>query len=81
VAAGWSGPAGSSDYRFALARYNTDGTLDTTFSGDGKVTTNFTSGNDFAWGMAIQGGDDKIVAVGRSGGSGGKFALARYLAA
>ncbi|MBK9455351.1 MAG: hypothetical protein IPO24_07065 [Bacteroidetes bacterium] len=25
-----------SNYKFALARYNTDGTLDTTFSGDGK---------------------------------------------
>ena len=29
------------DGDFALARYNTDGTLDPSFSGDGKQTTNF----------------------------------------
>jgi uncharacterized delta-60 repeat protein len=26
-------------YEFALVRYNADGSLDTTFGGDGKVTT------------------------------------------
>ena len=26
---------------FALARYNTNGSLDTAFDGDGKVTTDF----------------------------------------
>jgi len=31
--------AGTSNGKFALARYNVDGTLDTTFSADGKVTT------------------------------------------
>jgi uncharacterized delta-60 repeat protein len=67
------------DPRFAVARYNTDGTLDTSFSGDGKVTTNFTSGDDFAFGVAIQGLTGTIVAAGRAGGSGGTFALARYL--
>lgn len=63
--------------RFALARYNTDGTLDTSFGGDGKVTTNFTAGADFAFGVAIQ-TDGKIVAVGRAGGRGGRVAVARY---
>ena len=63
--------------RFALARYNSDGTLDTSFGGDGKVTTNFTAGADFAFGVAIQ-TDGKIVAVGRAGGSGGRVAVARY---
>ena len=29
---------GTSDYKVALARYNTDGSLDTSFSGDGKLT-------------------------------------------
>jgi len=62
---------------FALARYNSDGTLDTSFGGDGKVTTNFTAGADFAFGVAIQ-TDGKIVAVGRAGGSGGRVAVARY---
>ena len=56
------------------------GDLDTTFSGDGKLTTNFTTGDDVAFGVAIQ-SDGKIVAAGRAPGSGGRFALARYLAA
>jgi uncharacterized delta-60 repeat protein len=80
VAAGWTGPAGSNNYRFAVARYSTDGALDGTFSDDGWTTTNFTAGNDYAWDMSIQ-ADGKIVAVGRAGGSGGLFALARYTAA
>jgi uncharacterized delta-60 repeat protein len=72
-----AGRAGGSGGRFALARYNTDGTLDTTFSGNGKATTNFTSGPDFATGVALQ-VDGKIVAAGGAGGTGGRFALARY---
>jgi uncharacterized delta-60 repeat protein len=63
---------------FALARYNTNGTLDATFSGDGKVTTDFTAADDFAFGVAIQPTDGKIVVTGRAGGSGGRIALARY---
>ncbi len=65
--------AGLSNGDFALARYNTDGSLDTTFSGDGKVTTHF-SGNDFVFGSAVQ--PDGMILV--SGGSNGDFALARY---
>ncbi len=34
-------------FDFALARYTSNGNLDTSFSGDGKVTTDF-GGNDFA---------------------------------
>jgi uncharacterized delta-60 repeat protein len=60
---------------FALARYNADGSLDTSFSGDGKQTTDF-GGSGGATGVALQ-GDGKIVAVG-FGGTGGDFALARY---
>jgi uncharacterized delta-60 repeat protein len=69
------GPDGAG--RFALARYNADGTLDTTFSGDGKRTTKLTTGNDYGAGLAIQ-GDGKIIAAGRAGGYGGRFALVRY---
>ena len=61
---------------FALARYNPNGTLDPSFSGDGKQTTNFAV-HDRANGVALQ-ANGKIVAVG-SGGPGGDFALARYL--
>jgi len=32
---------GESNYDFTLVRYNADGTLDRTFDGDGKVTTDF----------------------------------------
>ena len=67
VAAGSSGP------NFALARYNTDGSLDRTFSGDGVETTDV-GGSDGARGLAIQ-ADGKLVAAGRSGAD---FALARY---
>ena len=64
---------GGSGADFALARYNTDGSLDTSFSGDGKLTTDFGS-SDAGAAVAVQ-GDGKIVAV---GGSAGDFALARY---
>ena len=58
---------------FALARYNADGSLDRTFSGDGKQTIDLGAGNDAASDVAIQ-ADGKVVAVGPSGGD---FALAR----
>jgi uncharacterized delta-60 repeat protein len=58
---------------FALARYNRDGSLDTSFDGDGKVTTDF-GGVDAASDVAIQ-PDGKIVAA---GGGAADFALARY---
>ena len=78
VSAGESGASGSNP-KLALARYDADGSLDTTFGGDGEVTTDFTSKEDYALAVAIQ-SDGKIVAVGESGagGSNPKFALARY---
>ena len=64
--------------KFALARYNSDGTLDASFGGDGKVMTRFSSGFESATGVAIQ-ADGKIVAVGTAGQNfDNKFALARY---
>jgi uncharacterized delta-60 repeat protein len=75
VAAGLAIVSGTLD--FGLARYNPDGSLDTTFSGDGKVTTDFGS-NEEGFGVAIQ-GDGKIVTAGRAPVSGtSDFALARY---
>ena len=50
---------------FALVRYNTDGSLDTSFDTDGKVTTAIGSGDDVAYSVAIQ-SDGKIVAAGYS---------------
>lgn len=70
--------AGYAAGRFAVARYNDDGSLDAGFGGgDGKVMTNFTSGDDFGWTAALQ-ADGKIVVAGGAGGVGGRFALARY---
>src|SRR5215471_223480 len=43
----------SKNYDFGLARYNTNGTLDNTFSGNGKVVTDF-GGYEGATGVAIQ---------------------------
>jgi uncharacterized delta-60 repeat protein len=73
VAAGGSADGAN----FALARYTTNGSLDTTFGGDGKVVTRMTDGADIINALAIQ-QDDKIVAAGRVGGSGGRYGLTRY---
>jgi len=77
VVAGSSGFTSNGQYTtdFALARYNSNGSLDTTFDADGKVATDFGS-DDVALGLAIQ-TDGKIVAAGYSGGN-QDFALARY---
>ena len=76
-----TGPNQSSGERnFALARYNTDGTLDRTFGGDGKVTTDFGNGleDESIRALTLQ-PDGKIVVAGYSTVSGTfDFALARY---
>lgn len=83
VASGWSNSGASSGgIDFALARYNTDGTLDTDFDSDGKVVTSFEGDNEErALGVAVQ-ADGKIVAGGYASESTltqpGSFALARY---
>lgn len=70
---------GASGYDFALARYNADGTLDTTFGAGGRVVTSFGNGADKAYALLLQ-PDGKIVLAGDSaqGASGSDFALARY---
>ena len=60
---------------FAVARYNTDGSLDTTFGIGGRVTTDL-SGWDRAYALAIQ-SDGKIVVAGEDYG-GPISLLARY---
>jgi uncharacterized delta-60 repeat protein len=62
---------------FAVARYNTDGSLDTGFSGDGKQTVPFAA-TDVATGLVIQ-ADGSIVLAGytESGPLNGDFAVAR----
>jgi uncharacterized delta-60 repeat protein len=79
VAAGEAGFCCEYTGSFGLVRYDSDGALDTTFSGDGKVFTNFTNGDDSASAVAIQ-SDGKIVAAGSEGfnGASSRFALVRY---
>ncbi|MCU7815842.1 MAG: DUF4347 domain-containing protein, partial [Candidatus Thiodiazotropha sp. (ex Rostrolucina anterorostrata)] len=66
--------AGSSDQDFALVRYHVDGSLDTTFDGDGKVTTDLGSSIDSGWSVTVQ-PDGKILVSGKSNDD---FALFRY---
>jgi uncharacterized delta-60 repeat protein len=78
--------AGSSEdtsgrWDFALARYLPNGALDTTFSGDGKVTTNFSTGfdMDLAYALAIQPSDGRLVVAGAAWiEDRAHFVLARY---
>jgi uncharacterized delta-60 repeat protein len=62
---------------FALARYKPDGTLDRSFSDDGKRTTDF-GGVDGGYSTTIDSGGRILVAGFRSDASGYDFALARY---
>ena len=59
--------AGSSDQggNFAVARYNADGSLDSSFGTGGKQTIDFGSSYDEGYGVAVQ-ADGKIVVVGAS---------------
>jgi uncharacterized delta-60 repeat protein len=58
---------------FAIARYNSNGSLDSTYGTSGKVVTNFST-NDQAMTAALQ-SDGKLVVGGMAVGD---FALARY---
>ena len=76
VMAGYSSTGGI--FIFAVARYNTDGSLDNTFDADGKLTTAIGLTDDEATAIAIQ-TDGKIIAAGFSyNGTNNVFALARY---
>src|SRR5690242_5316647 len=79
VVGGWSdGPLNGTD--FAVARYNTDGSLDPTLGTAGHILTDFSNGgNEQILGLALQ-PDNKIIAAGFTDrrGDGEVFALARY---
>jgi len=64
---------------FALARYNRNGTLDTSFGTNGKVTTDFSGGNDLPSAVAVQPDGDIVVAGGATVNGRADFALARYV--
>jgi uncharacterized delta-60 repeat protein len=63
--------------KFGVARYNSDGSLDTSFGIGGKVTTEFGGFSNFAHAVAIQ-GNGKIVVAGTTYTNFFKFGIARY---
>ena len=76
------GTTADSRSRFAVARFNVNGTLDPTFGTGGKVVTDFTGPvNNSARGVAVQ-ADGKLLVVGPTSSAlnmVGEFVLARYL--
>jgi uncharacterized delta-60 repeat protein len=72
--------AGSGDRKFALTRYNNDGSLDNTFDADGIVTTPVGSSYSGGESVAVQ-SDGKILVAGNSRigiNTQPEFALTRY---
>jgi uncharacterized delta-60 repeat protein len=77
VVAGYT-TGGLAESDVALVRYNADGTLDTGFDGDGKVTTSIGLFDNRAYSMAIQ-SDGRILVVGYTGEGGEcNLAMVRY---
>jgi uncharacterized delta-60 repeat protein len=76
-------PGSGTDSVFAIARFNSDGSLDASFGAGGRVVTDFSQRSAFfrsvPYALAVQ-PDGKLVAAGTSNVSGDEdFALARYL--
>ena len=71
----------STGSEFALARFNINGSLDTTFGGAGKVTKDIAGGQDYAYAVVVQ-PDGKIIAAGSSevnaANASTRFTLVRY---
>jgi len=78
VVAGDTSNGGQSD--FAVVRYVTNGSLDTSFGGTGKIVTNL-GGNEQVTNLAVQ-ADGKIIVVGisRKAANTSEIAIVRYLA-
>jgi uncharacterized delta-60 repeat protein len=75
VVAGYSWNIDTYGTVFAVARYNADGTLDSSFGSAGKVTVTI-GGGDFPWALAVQ-KDGKILVAGSAGGSSQGAAVVR----
>ncbi len=65
IVAGYSYNLVNGTFDFALARYTTDGRLDSSFGENGKLTTDFNGSYDQANSIVIRG--DKIIAAGYTG--------------
>jgi uncharacterized delta-60 repeat protein len=68
------------NFDFILARYNSNGSLDSTFGTEGRVVTDFGANQDIAFGLALQ-PDGGLIVVGSTQNLAtfdSDFALARY---
>ncbi len=74
VAAGWNS-FNDGNFGFALARYNLDGSLDSSFGSGGKVLTDLGYDTNFG-GIAIQG--DGQILVGATNNPANRWIVARY---
>jgi len=74
IIGGYSNVNGAND--FILVKYNSTGTLDTTFGVNGKIITDV-SGNDFVYDMEVQ-TDGKIILAGSAYTTNYEFAMIRY---
>jgi uncharacterized delta-60 repeat protein len=75
VVAGYTDNGSDSD--IAVVRYNSDGSLDTSFNGTGKVTTPIGSSTDRAYAVALDGSDIIVAGYSDNGGT-TDFAVVRY---
>ncbi|MBL8309494.1 MAG: hypothetical protein JNL19_03630 [Burkholderiales bacterium] len=67
-------------FHFCLARFNPSGALDTTFGTGGSVIADLSStGDDYAYALALQPDGKMVVAGGCWNGNTNEFCLARYL--
>jgi uncharacterized delta-60 repeat protein len=71
-----AGEGNQTNPNFVLARYNTDGTLDTSFAVDGKLVVDFFGFEDRAESVAVQ-TDGKVVASGLAVRSTSGYGLVR----
>ncbi|MDP2793027.1 MAG: hypothetical protein Q8O25_02930 [Sulfurisoma sp.] len=75
---GYNGAGININPDFALVRYNTDGSLDTSFSTDGMVTTAIGTSYDYGYSVTVQADGKILVAGASSNGTNTDFALVRY---
>ena len=75
VAVGFGSNGANND--FAVARVNTNGSLDTTFGDNGRALTMIGSSTDSANAVAVQ-ADGRIVVVGRTTSNSSDLAILRY---
>jgi len=65
-------------YAFCIARFNPNGSLDTSFGTGGYKTISITSGNDYAYSLAIQPNGNILLGGTCNNGSNYDFCIARF---